>query len=352
MFCKQCGKEIPDDSRFCLYCGTDNSEKEVTESQLEEVTTTQPKEVIPPPAEPDNKPITSTNSKKKTPWLLYVILGIVLIAGLAYFASYSSAKSAAINGNYRQAEQKLKVPSITKLHDKHILEYIQAGKEADNKNYLAAYAAFEELASEGYADSSIKLETLRETIYQEAVSMYRKGDRTFVEYPYFKTGFESFVHHEVNYVYYQYFELCAGYKDSDKYMLLAKASSGDITDREYNSLVSSLDFEDTKEVLLFNQEVAERFLLGLWKSDDQKYSFSLDKEGYTEYILPNPKKSGEYYYSISNGLYFVYPQDKSYSSITQADKQDGAYFLFKIVDANTISVFCYEDGTTHILIRQ
>ena len=31
MYCKKCGKEIPDDSVFCLYCGT-NLKESITES--------------------------------------------------------------------------------------------------------------------------------------------------------------------------------------------------------------------------------------------------------------------------------------------------------------------------------
>ena len=77
MFCKKCGKAIPDDSQFCPYCGTDNLTVPVeTASELPSSVQENKQEPIAPTPEKHKK------SAAKGFWI--GLLAFVLVALLAY----------------------------------------------------------------------------------------------------------------------------------------------------------------------------------------------------------------------------------------------------------------------------
>ena len=85
MFCKKCGKKIPDDSVFCRYCGTDNSFDDVIETPEKEITK---KNEDSANNSKEEQPLNTNTAKKKTKKTGFVVL-IVLIALLAVFAALS-----------------------------------------------------------------------------------------------------------------------------------------------------------------------------------------------------------------------------------------------------------------------
>lgn len=276
MFCKKCGKEIPDDSRYCSYCGTDNL-FETLDSTLPsvdiELMSTTDSSLANTIAKKQTDE-TTKKKKKKDRWIWFLTVGVVLalvIVGILIF------------------------PIIRK-----------------------------------------------EKIYQEAVSMYRSGDTSLVEYSKINKA-DVYFHPERNYKYYQLFLKVEGYKDAHHYILLTKAQSGDLTDKELEYLVSSLDFEDTKEVLVANPEIATLFMLGSWKTSDGKWEY-LVKQDSVKCNLPKPQIEGECYYDIIDGRYYIYSKEDS--------TKRGDCYKIKVIDADTISVFCYEDGITYRMRRQ
>lgn len=46
MFCKECGKKMPEDSKFCPECGTNNSAKKTVKKETKKVTKELTKEQI------------------------------------------------------------------------------------------------------------------------------------------------------------------------------------------------------------------------------------------------------------------------------------------------------------------
>ena len=61
---------------------------------------------------------------------------------------------------------------------------------------------------------------------------------------------------------------------------------------------------------------------------------------HTQYNLPNKDVDGYYY--ISNGIY----------SIGETESGSVKCFKFAIINEDTMSVYCYKDGSTHKLYRQ
>ena len=90
MFCKKCGQKIPDDSRFCPYCGTDNV-MDVTEEPLAEGRT-EPAEVRISSEQHSEK-----TKKKGNSIILWMIITFTVI-GLAIYAAITINNPAFLNG--------------------------------------------------------------------------------------------------------------------------------------------------------------------------------------------------------------------------------------------------------------
>jgi len=326
----------------------------------------------------------------------------VIVVG--YLGSYLAARSFAKKGEFNSADNSLLVPAITKLHDKQLAVYIEAGtmmedqqystakelfatipgfldadtmaQEADYRhaaqlaeenNFDAAINKYQLLAAAGYKDSKAQVKEVRfsrglyifyeeenylkaynylsnseyndreniskirnelkELLYVEAVTFYREGNldqasTRFVE----------------------------GYKDSDKYQLLIEVQQsyygwwglGGDPEQDVKKLIDFFDFEDTAEVLLSTDTLAEEFLRGNWKSATGGKYFKMDKEGGISYNLPWINYGD--YYKIENGKLLLYPKNNENATRTM--------YTISALDPDQIQVYCHKDGSTHTLYRQ
>ena len=87
MFCKHCGKEIPNESKFCPYCGEDMASFTTTINKIpDETMIVRPDEEIDKNVENtsyfDTKDIDVNTGKKKGSKVLLIILALLVIAGL------------------------------------------------------------------------------------------------------------------------------------------------------------------------------------------------------------------------------------------------------------------------------
>lgn len=79
MFCTKCGKQIPDDSKFCPYCGNPAETPENMQKRVDK----------PTPHIPDKPP--QTSSKKST--VIASVIGIAILLGVITMAFISKPAS-------------------------------------------------------------------------------------------------------------------------------------------------------------------------------------------------------------------------------------------------------------------
>ena len=110
----------------------------------------------------------------------------------------------------------------------------------------------------------------------------------------------------------------------------------------YSDIVKLLGFEDAADLIFENAEYTKTYLTGTWRTGDGKYYFTMDSDGYAKYDLPG-MDFGEYY-RIENGNYLLYYEKDPENTRT--------LFSFEIVNKDTINIYCYKDYTSYRLIRQ
>ena len=390
--CPKCYKEIPPDSEFCPYCG---------EAIKEEVTLRNENKII------DSSHTVAahkTVEKKKRPTGIIIICAVFVLALIlagAYWGTYSAAKRAAVNQEYLKASELLFVPTLTQKHDPELLEYIDAGKLYSQGKYNEAKSAFSTLADKGYLNSKdLKLDAeyleavdllergkyteaknllaslatidyldasdlKNEATYYEALEElkrgYLSGYRTIASLA--KSGFSLAIDglesakkqaydHAVG-LYRKgdelsatsYFRELKGYKRSADYLTLINRS-------DYSAIKKLIGFENANDILI--DQFAIKFLVGTWKTSDGRnyFSISSDDDGNrSTYNLPRIDLAHSYY-AIEDGIYFLYDQDISYLERFMGDYERKNVFRFTIIDADTINVYCYKDGSTYKLFRQ
>ena len=342
MICPSCNRELPQDSKFCQYCGYSLSS---TPSTLE---------------------ITEVKTKKK-PKLGVIITCIVLVLALVaagtYWVTYSSAKNAAIEHDYNKAKQLILVPSLTEMHDPSLIAYINAGQQLTQGHYTEAKKSFKAL--DNYLDSK---ELEKEASYYEALDQLKAGKvsgyKTIASlakgnFKLAVDGLEAAKKQAYDYAVSLYrkgetssatlfFRELSGYKRSSDYLTLINKSS-------YTAVKKLIGFEDADDILL--DSFADQFLLGSWKSNDGRYYFSITEDKnkvgsyHSNYNLPYTYLAHSYY-DIADGIYYLYDQDTSILDMFLDNFERKNVFRFTIIDADTITVYCYKDGSTYKLFRQ
>lgn len=142
------------------------------------------------------------------------------------------------------------------------------------------------------------------------------------------------------------FTAISEYKQSEDYLLLIGCKYGTLAQYMVNGcyadLIRLIGFEDADRIIIENQSTAIRFLKGTWEAG-QKYNplyFKIDAQNQAWSNLPHNEADGYYY--LSDGIY----------SVGETESKAIKCFRFSIIDEDTISVYCYKDGSTHKLYRQ
>ena len=304
MICQHCQQTIPDDSKFCPFCG--------------QTTKAEPAQKTVEVKEPKKE----KRSKSKIKIILFSLLGVVIVLVGVYLGTYFAARSKAQAGDFTSAHKLLLLPAVTELHDPKLNFFISAGEMFEKGDCIEAYKAFESLEKADYLNAADKRHDIKKQIYEEGIKLYRQEDI------------------KINAI--RYFSTIAPYLRSDDYLTLAKRN-------DYYAIRKLIGFEDANQVLL--KFFPFEFLTGEWKTRDEKYYFSINEHGTTNYNLPHLTMEHSSY-DMADGIFFLYKQDIDAITKVLGNYERINVFYFYIDDADTINIYCYKDRSTYTLYRQ
>lgn len=198
-------------------------------------------------------------------------------------------------------------------------QYRWACAMIEKKNYTDAYVKLDSIR--GYSDVNDLLPTLTECVYLEGQKFYREGKNRDAK---------------------KCFDCIPSYRDSKKYLTLIDTYGflWAISDDRFEKLMDLFYFENTAEMLLFKQSVAEKFLLGTWRGEG--HYFTMDREGSISYSLPYIYFGD--YYEVSDGDVLFFPEDNMGNT-----KQ---IFHIEAITPDCIEVFCFKNNKSYTLYRQ
>lgn len=204
--------------------------------------------------------------------------------------------------------------------------YVKAGVLLEQGKYFEAYNALLRIKKKPVPITVT--DKAKNGIYIEAQNLYRSGDWWDIEIAQSR------------------FELISDYNRSADYLKLIKArNSSAFSLSLYNDIFEMLDFEDAGDVILMHNYTAIRFLKGVWKSTSGK-QFRINSDNSVNFNLPHYNSyDREQPYIIENGIYKM-------GYYTSWGDQKFMLFKFTIINEDKIRVYCYKDGSTHVLIRQ
>lgn len=337
ILCPSCGKTIPDDSKFCPFCGAKTNASSISESAT----------VITP--EDESKPIkdnTKSTIKKKTVALvilLSILIALFIVAAGAYcWTNYNHGMESLNNEEYSAAKQYFDNMKIAEKIAPGEYELAKIGTKYE-KGKTTTYDFYYKLRSlnKDYPNvvSSELIEEIRSEMYSQAVIWYKNG-----RYGKNMTSKETA---------YQYFNALEQYKDSSKYLILIRARTDDsilASAKNYQDLISIIDFSDAKEVLVSNSSLAWKFLKGTWKTSDESFYLTVDDDR-INYNLPYVDLDNAYI-GIIDGEVVLY--SKNAPDLDYAYTSGNCKYLFEISVTNLrkIEVFCYKDEHTYTLFKQ
>ena len=196
-------------------------------------------------------------------------------------------------------------------------EYVYAGVLFEEGKYIESLEAFQALSGTPVPVSII--DEIKEKIYTDGQYAYHNDNLADAE-----TNFDAI----------------KSYKNSNDYLTLIYAKRGVSILSYKNELLNLIGFEDAAEVILKYQRTAIDFLRGEWRNDYYYFIINSEDSDSSSYNLPNKHAGG--YYGISDGVY----------SLGETTSNSSKIFKFDIIDSDTISVYCYKDGSTYTLYRQ
>ena len=305
------------------------------------------------------------SAKKKVGFAALIVLVLLLGCVEGYFACYMRASSLADEGRFSEAQSLLFLPSVTKLHDEMIFQYVEAGLLFEQEDYNSALTRFSHMsgyrnadtmvkecyyyraehyirtgdyvnalkyfkidALKGYRDTEAQIESLTEIVYQEGIERYRAG-----KYSEARSCFKGL----------------GSYRYSERYMTLIDCRTNSDIAYYYKDLIKIINFEDAKDVLVANADIAVLFLRGDWKTISGTYYFKMNDEESVWTNLPS-KNLYNAYYDIENGIYTLttYKTDRyGNESVDQTVKT----FKITVLTEDSIEVYCYYDSRYYTLYR-
>ena len=390
MYCIKCGKQLPDDSRFCDACGTQLVPDKVIEEKKEIVN--KPKKEKVKKTKKERQPLNKKTKKVILFSLCFVLLLAILIG--VYTFTYRQAVKHAETLDFENANRYLYVPQITKLHDPKLLQMLDAEKMLAAGNYEEAQLAFQELipyrntymlaneamyqrviALEGTEDYKATIEILQklsDADYKDADERLRSDWQNYALSESYHDNHDdalSIMSHSEKLGYYfdneakqtiqkraydyavkEYrkfhrtlgsaekaiFKLLNGYKRADDYLFLATKEAGYLTEEEEQRMISLVGFEDAGERLFYDNDLAFKFLKGKeWTGSCGTMRFYNEGNDYYGTWNINGIPSGHWYFA--NGRFYV---------------SDKAVFSdIKALSENEISITLANNGKTYNMSR-
>lgn len=291
-FCTKCGKRIDQSAKYCSYCGK------------------------------RQKRLKSPLPFRKIIVIFCLIFVIVIVSSFAGYSivNYKNGTKAIDNQQFFSAQMYFeRIPFYEKLFPRES-EYIKAGIEVGNLiergKYIDALAVFE---NTNYPVPASVTENLKDTIYQVAKKYYNS---------------ESYLQARA------IFEALGNYERSEDYAILARCQGGAYA-HLYDEIYELIGFEDAGEIIIKHPAFGKCFLEGRWETEDGSYYFNMDEQYSTSYNLPH-KYISDNTYILSNGLFVEY--DNHLNLVDQ--------FRIKVIDQNTITVYCFKNNKTYKMYRQ
>jgi len=311
VYCRKCGKQGQDGSKFCGFCGAEfitTTEESISPVRI----TARTVENITPTS------ITTKPAGNKKRWIIPLIVLVVIFIVFASYVvvNYFLATAAMHDQRFIKAKHYYDNLLISDRLFSDQYEYVEAGVLMEEGKYIQSLNAFNKI--ENIPIPADVLDHVKSEIYhegQEAYSDHRWDDAKSL------------------------FNTINGFEHSNDYLLLIYCKNDVLEDQDdaqkkYDRLIEIIDFEDTKDVIMKNESTASLFLTGYWKNGDDGFDMLDDNGSTITYNLPH--KDINDYYSISDGIL-------SFGTTEM--------FKFSIVDIDTVSVYCYSDGSTIELYR-
>lgn len=218
-------------------------------------------------AEPIPETPANTQKAKPTPKKIAIVAAITLVLALlgTYLGCYIGAKICVQNGNFDTAQNLLFVSAVTKLHDKKLVTYIDAGQMMSARQYGQAKATFESLP--GYLNAN---ELAQEADYRHALQYADANEYDIA------MSIMSQLSND-------------GYKDAQNKALEIQYRKG------VYLLLEKADFETAEEI--FRQLVNEKYVGAKGMQDETRYLWALSLAEEEDYVGAYKKLKKISYYA-------------------------------------------------------
>ena len=183
---------------------------------------------------------------------------------------------------------------------------------------LDAYDKFQKAGE--YDDAQAIVKEMTKIFYEQGIKDYHAGD-------YSAAG--------------RYFRTIGDYQRSKSYSVLIGAHLSSSRAHCYENLRGLIGFEDAAALLVSEQGIAEKFLLGTWKGGGQTFTM---KEG-GDTVDSFPANEGRGYYYIEDGAVKFYKNQGD-------DTNTKIIYTIAVIHENCIQVRVTQNSKTYALYRQ
>ena len=344
MICKSCGRELPDDSKYCEFCG------QKLESNFDETSDIK----VPAGRRAKRQVAEAVAAPKHRRFIGIIIIVLLIIAIAATYAGLSAfAYKVADAGDFESADKL----SGLMFWDKTFGKYTEYGRQLDLGHFDAAATGFKSIRDYRESDFYYK-----ESVYMGGAEAYDNGKleqamekfREISDYKdvpeiielikkdAFALGEQSFADESYTRAQ-EYFKLSED-TAAEPYLKIIAVLKGEA---EADTLKDMMDFGPTKELLLANDAIALSFLKGDWYTEDWQVYFkaALDDEGNynIDYNMARPDYGANAYFYIEKGELKLTPDGEKDDAITA--------FIMNVGDWDTVYFTSMATNYTYTLHR-